>query len=97
MQVATPGGMGMPAFYGPMLAPVTALAVTSLADFSARRAPGAASGATNEGLARQCFDRVRSALHSILLGGSGRHLAPLKRALTGSAFTKCAVPFAAVL
>lgn len=48
----------MPAFYGPMLAPVTDLAVTSLADFSARRAPGAASGATAEGLARQCFDKV---------------------------------------
>ena len=61
-QVATPGGMGLPAFYGPMLAPVTALAVTSLADFSARRALSAPSGATNEGLARQCFDQVCSSL-----------------------------------
>ena len=69
MQVATPGGMGLPAFYGPMLAPVTALAVASLADFSARRAPGAASGATNEGLARQCFDQARCALHSSALEG----------------------------
>ncbi|CAL5229802.1 g13197 [Coccomyxa viridis] len=56
--VATPGGMGLPAFYGPMLAPVTDLDVTSLADFSVRRVLGAPSGATNEGLARQCFDKV---------------------------------------
>ncbi len=60
--MATPGGMGLPAFYGPMLAPVTDLDVTSLADFSVRRAPGALSGATNEGLARQCFDKVCSSL-----------------------------------
>ena len=60
--MATPGGMGLPACYGPMLAPVTDLAVTSLAEFSARRAPGAASSATNEGLARQCFDKVCSSL-----------------------------------
>ena len=58
--MATPGGMGLPGFYGPMLAPVMDLAVASLASFSVRHAPGAASGATNEGLAQQCFEKVRS-------------------------------------
>jgi len=60
VQIATPGGMALPAFYGPMLAPVTPLAVQSLADFSDRQPQGTASGATNEGLSHQCFDRVRS-------------------------------------
>jgi len=62
VQISTPGGMALPAFYGPMLAPVTPLAVQSLADFSDRQPQGTASGATNEGLAYQCFDRVRSRL-----------------------------------
>ena len=58
LQIATPGGLALPAFYTPMLAPVTPLAVTSLADFSIRHPEGTASAATNEGLSRQCFDRV---------------------------------------
>ena len=67
MQIATPGGMGLPAFYAPMLAPATSLAVTSLASFSARQPAGTPSGATNEGLSQQCFDRVCPCCHS--LGG----------------------------
>ena len=58
LQIATPGGLALPAFYTPMLAPMTPLAVTSLADFSTRHPEGTASAATNEGLSRQCFDRV---------------------------------------
>ena len=59
MQIATPGGLPLPAFYGPMLAPVTTLAITSLADFSARHPQGGArSGATNEGVPQQCFDKA---------------------------------------
>ncbi len=67
MQIATPGGMGLPAFYAPMLAPTTSLAVTSLAEFSARQAGETLSGATNEGLCQQCFDKVCPCCH--LFGG----------------------------
>ena len=59
MQVATPGGAGLPAFYAPMLAPFTELDVISLADFSARLPPGTPSEATNERVAVQCFQKVR--------------------------------------
>ncbi|EIE21073.1 hypothetical protein COCSUDRAFT_56993 [Coccomyxa subellipsoidea C-169] len=56
--VATPGGIGLPRFWPPMLAPFTRLAVSSLADFSARLPQGTPSDATNEGVAVQCFQKV---------------------------------------
>ena len=57
-QIATPGGLGLSSFWAPMLAPFTTLAVSSLADFSARARQGTPSGATREGTARQCFARL---------------------------------------
>ena len=58
MQIGTPGGLGLGGYWAPMLAPYTDLAVSSLADFSARKPPGTPSRATNEGTHQQCFAKV---------------------------------------
>ena len=67
MQVGTPGGLGLAGYWAAMLAPFTDLAVSSLADFSARAPRGAPSGATNEGTHQQCFAQVTSDIHALLL------------------------------
>ena len=60
-QVGTPGGTGMPAYFGPMLAPFTKQPVMSLADFSERR-PAAQQGTPHDDCQEppsgQCFDKV---------------------------------------
>ena len=61
LQVGTPGGLGLAGYWAPMLAPFTNLAVSSLADFSARAPRGAPSRATNEGTHQQCFAQVNAA------------------------------------
>lgn len=48
-----------------MLAPFTRLAVSSLADFSARLPQGTPSDATNEGIAVQCFQKVLNRFETI--------------------------------